>query len=304
MGQIESHHAGRSVEAEHVTNFGVIQLISAHWDEPIVVRGVSDCHHLQLSLLPEARASQIRFPGDWGPRRFERMGEAFFFPAGHEIHVKASCRRQHSICCSFNPKAAAHYFETTMEWTDNRLMASLDLANATVRSLLFKIGQEMRAPSFAGGEMIELLMGQVLIEVSRHLLDVDPVEAGGGLSPWRMKLIDQRLRDSDAQPALGELAALCNLSVRHLTRAFRVCSGRSIGDYMSEHRMERARMLLLAGMSVTAVSQQMGFSAPNNFTAAFRRRTGEAPREFMLRTLRWSPQHRVAPEASRDEDER
>lgn len=50
-----------------------------------------------------------------------------------------------------------------------------------------------------------------------------------------------------------------------------------------EHNLEHARRLLASGMSVKAVAYTTGFSAPSNFTAAFRRDTGETPGQYQRR---------------------
>jgi AraC family transcriptional regulator len=276
----------RTVEAEVATGICRAQLVRADWSEPIEVSGETSEHHLQLSLLPHARNGLACFPRLWGPHRFKPVGEIFFYPAGQLIHVKSECQHQQSIACTFDPPAVTKFLDNTMQWTEGRLVAGLDIANAAIRSLLFRIGQEMLMPGFASETFVELMAGQVLIEVSRYIFNVGPSDAGGGLSPWRMKLIDERLRDGASQPALSELAELCKLSVRHLTRAFRATRGRSIGEYIAEHRLERAKMLLSSGLAVKCVAQQMGFTSANNFTAAFRRMTGECPREFMVRTVR------------------
>jgi AraC family transcriptional regulator len=276
----------RTIEAEVTTGICRAQLVRADWNEPIEVSGETFEHYLQLSLLPHAKNGLACFPLLWGPRRFAPVGEIFFYPAGQLIHVRSECQHQQSIVCTFDPAAVTKFFDHTMQWTEGRLIAGLDIADAVIRSLLFRIGQEMLMPGFASETFVELMAGQVLIEVSRYIFNVGHSEAGGGLSPWRMKLIDERLRDGASQPTLGELAELCRLSVRHLTRAFRASRGRSIGDYIAEHRMERAKMLLSSGLAVKSVAQQMGFTSSNNFTAAFRRMTGECPREFMVRAVR------------------
>lgn len=50
--------------------------------------------------------------------------------------------------------------------------------------------------------------------------------------------------------------------------------------------MDHAKQLLASGMGVKAVAQHIGFAAPTNFTAAFRRATGENPRQYLERLSR------------------
>ncbi len=116
------------------------------------------------------------------------------------------------------------------------------------------------------------------------MLGLEEKQVAGGLPGWRLRLIDQRLHDEPMPPSLAELAELCRLSVRQLSRAFRASRGQSIGSYIAERRLDHARRMLTAGMSVKAVAYSTGFSAPSNFTAAFVRATGETPRQYRART--------------------
>jgi AraC family transcriptional regulator len=96
-------------------------------------------------------------------------------------------------------------------------------------------------------------------------------------------MIDERLAQSGAPPSLTELAGLCGLSVRHLTRAFRTSRRRSIGDHIAECRIEQAKQLLGSGVSVKAIACTLGFSSPAALSTAFRRATGERPRDYLQR---------------------
>jgi AraC family transcriptional regulator len=98
-----------------------------------------------------------------------------------------------------------------------------------------------------------------------------------------LRLVDERLAENGAPPSLTELADLCGLSVRHLTRAFRTSRRRSLGSYIAECRIQRARHLLASGMSVKWIAYTMGFSSPAALSTAFRRATGDRPRDYLQR---------------------
>jgi AraC family transcriptional regulator len=51
-------------------------------------------------------------------------------------------------------------------------------------------------------------------------------------------------------------------------------------------RVEHARRLLAADQSVKAIAYSLGFASPSGFCFAFRRATGETPREFRQRARR------------------
>jgi AraC family transcriptional regulator len=204
------------------------------------------------------------------------------------VHTKSDCRRQNSIVCIFDPASVTTWFDGELKWTHGRLQGSLDIESPNIRSLLLRMGEEIRTPGFARETMIELMAGQVAIELSRHLAGIDERKPLGGLSGWRLRLIDERLSEGGAPPSLTELATLCNLSVRHLTRAFRASRGRSIGSYIAERCMHHAKQLLAAGACVKSVAHATGFTAPSNFATAFQRATGETPRQYRQRACRGS----------------
>lgn len=274
------------IEGEISTGIGQVKLVRTFWDAPIDKSATTRDHHLQLSLMPTSSRAEGCFPEHWGPHRFEPIGEMFFLPSGEYIRTRSNCRDQNAIVCTFIPDAVAPWFGPQMQWTDGRLQAMLDISNANIRRLLFRMGEEIRSPGFATVTMVELMARQVAVELARHFMGMEGDQATGGLTPWRLRLIDDRLANGPGTPSLEELAGLCNISVRHLTRAFRISRGRSIGSYVADHRVDEAKNLLAAGMSVKEVAFTIGFTAPSNFAAAFRRATGETPREYRQRAGR------------------
>ena len=141
-------------------------------------------------------------------------------------------------------------------------------------------------PGLAATKMLELLGAELAIELGRYCYEVAERPVTGGLAGWRLRLIDERLDESLAPPSLQELADLCSLSVRQLTRGFRVSRACSIGDYMEQRRMEAAKRLLMEGESVKSIAFAMGFASPSSFTFAFRRAVGTSPSTFRQRQVR------------------
>ena len=282
MGMSSHWH---TVEGQYTTGLAEVRVVKASWDRPIDTGGCSHLHHLELNLLPVPGGARACFPEFWGPDRFEPFGDLFFLPADQHIHFKSNCRQQNSVVCDFDRNALDQWFGRELEWNDNVLQNFLNIANPRIRALLFQVMEEIRNPGFGGDAMLELLVSQLAIELTRHIRGIDEVQVAGGLSPWRLRVIDQRLAQIGSQPSLEELADLCNLSVRQLTRSFRISRGRSVGSYIAEHRAEQARNLIATGMSIKSVAYTLGFSAPSNFTAAFVRATGETPRQYRQRVV-------------------
>ena len=241
---------------------------------------------INLCLTPRPLNARACYHQHWGPHRFERLGDVFMIPPGEALHIKGDSGRQASLLCFLDRAAVNAVIGYDLAWTDQKLAATVDLTSARVRALLFRLTEEVRHPGFAADRMLEFVTGELAIELARFCLEVDERPATGGLAGWRLRLIDERLSDDPVAPALAELADLCNISVRQLTRGFKVSRGCSIGDYIESRRMEGAKRLLVAGESVKTIAFTMGFSSPSSFTFAFRRAVGISPSLFRQRQTR------------------
>jgi len=239
---------------------------------------------LDLCLTPRPHNARACYRDHWAPHRFERLGTLFALPPGETMHARSDGGSpQTSLLCHLRPEPMREWFDGELEWTDRRLKASLDIPDPNIRSLLARIAQEMRCPGFASKVLVELMVAQVAIELSRYWAAIKEGPTMGGLAAWRLRLIDERLREVAEAPTLTELAALCNLSVRQLTRGFRTSFNRSIGDHVAHCRIDNAKRLLSGEQSIKEIAYAIGFASPSSFTVAFRRATGETPRQFRQR---------------------
>ena len=243
-------------------------------------------YQINMCLTPRPLNARACYRQRWGSNRFERLGDIFMVPPGEHLQFRGGSGRQLSIVCQIGPALIAGVIGQEPQWSDAQLAATLDITNARIRALLFRLTEELRYPGHATEAMFEHLGGELTIELARLYLEREEQLATGGLAGWRLRLIDERLSEDPAAPSLSELAKHCNMSVRQLTRGFKVSRGCSIGDYVEQRRMETARRLLVDGESVKTIAFAMGFSSPSSFTYAFRRAVGISPSQFRQRQTR------------------
>jgi len=273
-----------AIEAERKGEAISAQLV--RFDIPVPTATVlreDDAYMIDMCLTPRPVVAKAGYHRRWGPHRFERLGDIFLIPPGEELFVRSGTNRQASLVCRLRPERIHAIVGQELAWTDQQLAATLDIASATIRALLFRITEEVRHPGLAAGPMMDFLSGELAIELGRYCLARAEQPVTGGLAGWRLRLIDERLAKDPSAPTLGELAQLCNISVRQLTRGFRVSRGCSIGDYVEQRQMETAKRLLMNGESVKAIAFSMGFASPSSFTYAFRRAVGISPTMFRQR---------------------
>jgi AraC family transcriptional activator of pobA len=100
---------------------------------------------------------------------------------------------------------------------------------------------------------------------------------------------NQRFRDFETMVAqnlrkgwrLDDYARALGLSARHLGRLCHAARGIPAATYIEAARLGEARRLLVyTRASVAEIGYQLGFDDPSYFSRAFRRHTGQTPRDY------------------------
>lgn len=280
-------NATAAVDAELAIPALTAQLVRFHMPEPTAsMHAVEDRYLLNMCLTPRPISSRGGYAKRWGPHRLERLGDIFLLPPGESLFIRGGTGRQASLICDLDPDLVHGFVGHPLAWDDQHLASTLDIGSARIRAILFRVTEEVRHPGLGWDRMLEFLAGELALELARHCLEALERPVTGGLAGWRLRLIDERLAEERSAPSLQELADLCAVSVRQLTRGFRVSRACSIGDYIEQRRMESAKRMLMAGESVKTIAFAMGFASPSSFTFAFRRAVGASPSTFRQRQAR------------------
>jgi len=85
-------------------------------------------------------------------------------------------------------------------------------------------------------------------------------------------------------PRASELAMRYGVTLSHLSRTFRTRYGQSLSGYIKALQLRRAqRLLRTTTLDTTRVGYACGFATRRTFFRAYRRATGESPRQHQLR---------------------
>ena len=270
------------IESEIRVPIATAQLIQLHLhnpsESPMIDR---DAYWLDMCLAPRPRNSRLCYRDRWTHQRFERIGKILLVPPNEAVEYRTEGGpSQTSILCHIQPEPLHKWFDGRLLWTNRKIEAGLDIQNANIRNLLLRLAEEMRNPSFASTALVELIAAQLAIELGLYFGQFGEIPQPGELAPWCLRLIDERLQEVPAAPALDELAQLCGLSVRQFTRRFRASRGCSIGEYIANSRIDHAKRLLVSGQSIKSIAYALSFASASSFCFAFRRATGMTPGEF------------------------
>lgn len=83
--------------------------------------------------------------------------------------------------------------------------------------------------------------------------------------------------------SLSELADLCGLGLSNLKKTFRRYSGTGVTEYFNHLKIMRAMELIASGLSMSEISERLGFSSPNYFSEVFKKQCGITPTEYKKR---------------------
>ncbi|VWX48826.1 helix-turn-helix domain-containing protein [Novosphingobium sp. 9U] len=264
---------------------GRIEVRNFSWSQPIESRWQtgSGCFLFNQTLGNTEPDSTWSHLGSGKTRLFGRRGGLTVAGPRQRIVSNFAPGRSRSLCFMLDARVVEEVAEEPAWLTDKAGMLDFcaRLGATDIPWLLQRMVRETRDPDFGTPAMLDLLAQQVAIEIARACRRDTPATGllAGGLAPWRLGLIRKRLAEDSPLPDLTELAAICDLTVRHLTRAFRDETGQTLGRATEAAMVRRARAMLQAGKAVKDVAASLGYSGSSAFAAAFRRATGLRPSE-------------------------
>lgn len=98
------------------------------------------------------------------------------------------------------------------------------------------------------------------------------------------RLLKEYLRDNaehDGLPTVAYFADKCCLSTGYFGELVKTETGRTAKDFISDHMLVSAKEMLSDDLiSITQISNRLGFEYPQHFVRFFKRRTGKTPGEF------------------------
>ncbi len=131
-----------------------------------------------------------------------------------------------------------------------------------------------------------ICLSEMFIELGTYLRNTAvPAESGYVLSDSSLDKIHiacRYIQENCEQPlTLDMVADHVGFSSYYLSRLFKQSTTYSFVEYLTQHRIKRSQQLLAdAGLSITDVSYQSGFSSISTFNRVFQQYMGCSPRDY------------------------
>jgi AraC family transcriptional regulator len=110
-----------------------------------------------------------------------------------------------------------------------------------------------------------------------HLRDFE-----GGLEPGKLQIVTNYINDYlNRDLHLAELANLVQISPYYFSRLFKQSIGVTLHQYVTQCRIEKAKQLLKKqDLSITYISEQVGFHDQSHFSKIFSKIVGLTPKKY------------------------
>jgi len=129
-------------------------------------------------------------------------------------------------------------------------------------------------------ERESLVLSVLLAVIQRHATEARRLQLDGDRTPGVARAVDLMQSCYARRLTLADLAQAAGTGRYAIIRAFQRQIGMSPYAYLTQVRVERARALLVGGISVAAAARRVGFSDQSHLTRKFKRFVGITPAAF------------------------
>ncbi len=189
------------------------------------------------------------------------------------------------IHITFDPQLIARIAVENGLAADTQFSHRVMFLDPTILQIAHLLKTEVLNGGIADDLFVESLRNLLLIHLLRHYSQAAPIQTDATpLSLPRLHQVKTYIEDHLADSlSLADLAAIVLMSEFHFARSFKAAMGESPYRYVTQRRIERAKVFLaVTQLSVAEISERVGFSNQSHFTAQFRKLTGTTPKRYRV----------------------
>lgn len=152
--------------------------------------------------------------------------------------------------------------------------------NGDVYSTLKNLIHEMDANTSDNQLMISLLLSQLIIRIATLAVEEAANEVHE-TNKYVNKIIRYIYQNYDRDIRVMDIASSVNLHPGYVHRIFKAYTGRTVTEFLTSYRIEKAQMLLThTDIPVVEISDYIGINSSQYFSTLFKKITGKTPLEY------------------------
>lgn len=274
---------GFRVELRHSFEGGVVEVRRYVWSQPLEQTIHALPHALVINMALSSRPAQTRVDSIAAamPVHAGDAGRLLVMIPSRPYRLAAPSGSLRSLHCAFDCDRIEAITGEAVDWENIAQSVGELRPGHGIEPHLHQLHEELVRSNPGRGIAIQALADLICVELVRWLREGRhgrPDVRAGGLASWRMRKIMARIHADKPLPRLLELAELCDLTPRQLSRAFKTETGQTLGRFIDEVAMERAhRLLTTTRMPLAGIARELGFASADSFSQSFRRYTGTSP---------------------------
>jgi AraC family transcriptional regulator len=271
------------VEHRHEFGVGLVEVRRYFWFQPIErdLHAMDDALVINMALTSRPLHTRVdRISGESDPIGGD-AGRMLIMLPGMTYRLAAPSGSFRSLHCAISRSKLEAIAGEPIDWAALGALGSEARPNSEIETHIARVHDELVHHRIGREIAIKASVDMICLELVRRFRQGQPARPdvhAGGLAAWRMKAILSRMHQEGPAPRVTELAALCGLTERQLSRAFKAETGMTIGRVVDEATVERAhRLLTTTGLSLGSIARQLGYASADSFAQSFRRVTGTSP---------------------------
>lgn len=173
--------------------------------------------------------------------------------------------------------------------SETKLAHRVIFPDPTITQVAHLFKGELLNEGLGGSLFAESLKNLLTVHLLRHYCESEIQQKklaipGNALDAVKLRQIQDYIEDHLAEDiSIEDMAALIPMSQFHFARAFKTATGETPHKYLTQRRIERAKVFLtVTKLAIAEVAYQVGFSNQSHFTAHFRKAMGVTPKDYRL----------------------
>ena len=237
-----------------------------------------------IGISPQSFHASFKINKHW-QRHYYQQGDIGIFPA-HQTSPAAEFEQELGfILLNFEPNFLINAVHESMNVDKIEITQKIKTFDPLIKQIGLAIKTELE---------ISIADSRLYVESAANMLAVHLLkrystrkcnikEYSDGLPKYKLKEIIDYINDNlDQNLSLGKMSQIVQMSPHYFATLFKQSMGIAPHQYITKCRVEKAKCLLYSRVSVTQVSDLVGFKSQSHFAKVFRKYVGVNPREFRI----------------------
>lgn len=226
--------------------------------------------------------------------KVDSLQHNIIYTNGHPNTFRNEALESETLMIEFCPETFLHIVENSndhlkrfAEKINGSLPAFFSHRSLTIAPPLYRAIQDMLLCQYSGNlrkmfllsKSIEILVIQAEA-YSQAVQGSQSILKNQGDRDRMIGARDYLLQHFDDPPNLSQLAGIVNTNEYKLKKGFKEIFGTTVFGYLSDYRLDRAYEELSEGKTVSETAYTMGYSSPQHFSSAFKKKFGIPPKSI------------------------